>query len=158
MKLVVTGTRSTTYRTEVMNAISEWYIQQDEEFVTLLHGDCEHPKLKPAPNTSKYMPKWLPRDEWSVDQLADEVGKRFNWTIKRFPADWYDSCTARCYHRKYDNGFCPAAGPRRNSEMIKLLDPKEDHVLAFPQGQSRGTRGCINLAEQAGINVTVFEL
>lgn len=42
------------------------------------------------------------------------------------------------------------AGPRRNAEMVAL---GADVCLAFPLGASHGTRGCMALAEAAGIPV-----
>lgn len=45
------------------------------------------------------------------------------------------------------------AGPRRNAAMVAT---RPSVVLAFPLGESRGTRGCMRLAEKAGIPVRVF--
>lgn len=47
-----------------------------------------------------------------------------------------------------------SAGPIRNAEMVAL---GADVMLAFPLGESRGTRGCIAMAQDAGITVHVFE-
>lgn len=47
-----------------------------------------------------------------------------------------------------------AAGHRRNAEMVAL---GADICLAFPLGESRGTRGCIEMAKKAGIPVEVTE-
>lgn len=47
------------------------------------------------------------------------------------------------------------AGPIRNSLMVAL---QPDIVLAFPRGESRGTRDCIRQAREAGIWVEVYEL
>lgn len=46
-----------------------------------------------------------------------------------------------------------AAGPRRNAAMIAT---GIDLCLAFPIGESRGTRGCIKMAHAAGVTVQVF--
>lgn len=43
-----------------------------------------------------------------------------------------------------------AAGPLRNQEMVNL---GADVCLAFPLGESRGTRDCMRRAEAAGIPV-----
>lgn len=48
-----------------------------------------------------------------------------------------------------------AAGPIRNKVMV---DSKPDLVLAFPYGESRGTRHCIRVANEAGIPVIVVEV
>lgn len=47
-----------------------------------------------------------------------------------------------------------AAGPLRNGHMV---DSGADLCLAFPFGRSPGTRGCMRLAEAAGIPVEVIE-
>ena len=56
------------------------------------------------------------------------------------PADW-DS---------YGN----RAGPIRNKKMVDL---GADWCLAFPDGVSRGTRGCASMAVKAGIPTLVLE-
>ena len=43
-----------------------------------------------------------------------------------------------------------AAGPIRNQQMVDL---GADICLAFPLGESRGTRHCMRVAEKAGIKV-----
>jgi hypothetical protein len=161
MKLLVTGSRAMPFRIEVLNALSEWYIKRDDDpKVTLLHGDCEHPPLEKTDvdPQSRYLPVYKPRSLWSVDQLALETAQRFEWKHEAYPAVWYNSCTASCYHRKYANGYCPAAGPKRNKVMVDELNPKTDVVIGFPYGKSSGTRGCIKLAEKAGLEVIVYEL
>lgn len=52
------------------------------------------------------------------------------------PADW--------------DKYGKAAGPRRNQEMVDL---GAELCLAFPLGESRGTRDCMRRAEAAGIPV-----
>jgi len=52
--------------------------------------------------------------------------------------------------------FGRSAGPRRNVEM---LDDYEPHVvLAFPVGESRGTRHCMAAARERSIGVVEFEV
>lgn len=46
-----------------------------------------------------------------------------------------------------------AAGPIRNQQMVDL---GADVVLAFPLGESRGTRHCMAAAEKAGIPVISY--
>lgn len=71
-----------------------------------------------------------------ADQLAASVGKSMGFVLEAHPAEW--------------NVHGKAAGPIRNKEMVEL---GADLVLAFPRGQSRGTRGCMKLAAEAGIEV-----
>lgn len=71
-----------------------------------------------------------------ADQLAASVGKSMGFVLESHPAQW--------------NVHGKAAGPIRNKEMVDL---GADLVLAFPRGSSRGTRGCMALADKAGIEV-----
>lgn len=71
-----------------------------------------------------------------ADQLAAVVGKSMGFVLDPHPAQW-------SVHGK-------AAGPIRNKEMVDL---GADLMLAFPRGASRGTRGCMQLAAEAGIEI-----
>lgn len=73
---------------------------------------------------------------------ADKIGERFaaDWSapIKRFPADWGK-------HGK-------AAGYIRNEEMAKYADI----LVAFWDGESKGTKHMIDLALKHGLEVHVY--
>lgn len=75
-----------------------------------------------------------------ADMIAGEIAREFGCMIEVHPADWQA-------HGK-------AAGPIRNAHMVKL---GADVCLAFPLGESRGTRHCMHMAEAAGIPVKVYE-
>ena len=68
---------------------------------------------------------------------ADQLGERFanggGYPIKRFPADWDK-------HGK-------AAGPKRNAEMAEYADC----LIAFWDGQSKGTKNMIDTAKKKGL-------
>jgi len=76
-----------------------------------------------------------------------------------FPAKWYEH-DENCQHPR--KGYCVAAGPRRNKQMVDL---GPDLCLAFigdctsprckkpGKHPSHGASGCARLAEQAGIPV-----
>ena len=56
-----------------------------------------------------------------------------------------------------------SAGPRRNKAMVAeaaalKAQGETVRVLAFPAGKSPGTRGCVKLAEAAGLDVEVTDL
>ena len=46
-----------------------------------------------------------------------------------------------------------SAGPRRNREMV---EEKPDIVLAFFDGDNRGTKNCVDLASKADISVAKY--
>lgn len=80
---------------------------------------------------------------------ADELGERYakESCIKCviFPADW----------GKYGR----SAGPFRNNQMAEYAASADRGILvAFPIGESRGTRNMIDIARQRGLEVEVYEL
>jgi len=75
-----------------------------------------------------------------ADTLADRAARALGLRVERRPADW-----AALGRR---------AGVVRNAEMVR---DGADVLLAFPVGESRGTRDCMRRAAAAGIPVQVFE-
>jgi hypothetical protein len=75
-----------------------------------------------------------------ADALADHFASQADLTTERHPADWEQ--------------FGKFAGPKRNQEMV---DAGADVVLAFPKGLSKGTRGTIKKAQDAGLTVKIYE-
>lgn len=81
-----------------------------------------------------------------IDHLARSIGEDPNWpTISHepHPADW--------------DHYGRAAGPIRNAHMVKL---DIDFCLAFPAipSTTRGTTGCMELADKAGIPVHPYPI
>ena len=72
---------------------------------------------------------------------ADSLGEKFaadhNLQCELYPADWDK-------HGK-------AAGPIRNAEMAEVADA----LIAFWDGQSRGTKSMIDLARKKGLQVAI---
>jgi len=75
-----------------------------------------------------------------IDQLGEEWAEAQGLPVKRFPANWKE------HHR--------AAGPIRNREMAKYADA----LVAIWDGQSKGTKSMIGLAEKAGIEIHVHQV
>jgi YspA, cpYpsA-related SLOG family len=75
-----------------------------------------------------------------ADRLAASVAFELAYRDEPHSADW----------KRYGK----AAGHRRNADMVAA---GVDVCLAFPIGESRGTRGCMRMAEAAGIPVVVHE-
>lgn len=73
-----------------------------------------------------------------ADSLGEQYAEENELDIKSFYPDW----------KKYGR----AAGPVRNKEMAKYAT----HLLAFWNGESRGTKSMINLAKQQGLEVKVI--
>lgn len=74
-----------------------------------------------------------------LDTIAAELAAEIGMQIEPYPADW--------------TTFGKSAGHRRNAVMVAS---GADVCLAFPISESRGTRGCMKLAEKAGIRVIVY--
>ncbi len=71
-----------------------------------------------------------------TDTLADIIASSLSFNIERYPAQW--------------NLYGKQAGPIRNKKMVDL---GANIVLAFPVGDSRGTKHCMRVASQAGLTV-----
>lgn len=71
-----------------------------------------------------------------VDSEVDQMARNWGWTVEAHPADW--------------DAHGRAAGPIRNTHVASLGG---DVLLAFPVGESRGTRHMMAVAERAGITV-----
>ena len=79
-----------------------------------------------------------------ADTLGEKFAKAYNYPLKLFPADW----------KKYDR----AAGPIRNEQMAKYAaEANRGILIAFPIGESKGTRNMIKLAQQYGLEVEIVE-
>ena len=72
-----------------------------------------------------------------ADTIACEESRRLGFTIEHFPANW----------KRYGR----AAGPIRNSQMLK--EGKPDVVLAFHENieASKGTKDMLKQAQKAGL-------
>lgn len=79
-----------------------------------------------------------------ADAMGEEYAKNHNIRLAEFPAYW----------SKYGK----SAGPIRNEQMAKYAAEADRGILiAFPIGESRGTRNMIKLARQYGLEVEIVE-
>ena len=74
-----------------------------------------------------------------ADLLGEKYAEQSGIPIKRFPADW----------EKFGKG----AGYKRNSEMATYADC----LIAFWDGESRGTRHMINTAKKHGLQIKIVK-
>ena len=72
-----------------------------------------------------------------ADQLGEKWGAQMGIPVKRFPANW--------------DAYGKRAGYLRNAEMAEYADA----LVAFWDGESRGTKHMIDLAEKAGLQVHI---
>lgn len=73
-----------------------------------------------------------------ADYYGEMYAKAKGHALKRFPAEW--------------NKYGRSAGYRRNEQMAQYADA----LVAFWDGQSRGTFHMINLAKQYGLQIRVI--
>ena len=78
-----------------------------------------------------------------ADTLAREYAEENGMKYEEFKADW----------KQYGR----AAGPKRNDEMVKYIKEKNGCALYFWDGESKGTKQCIDSALRKGIDVTVWD-
>ena len=72
-----------------------------------------------------------------ADELGERYAKERGYKITRFPADW--------------NKYGRAAGPKRNEQMGDYADA----LIAFWDGESRGTKHMIEYAKKKNLLVRV---
>ena len=121
-----------------------------KEFRVIIAGSRnynDYEKLKERCNT--YLSNKLSDPETCVIIVsgaakgADALGERYamenKLPIERYPADWEH------------NGR--AAGPIRNRQMAEIANA----LIAFPIGESRGTRNMIKLAQEKRLLVRIVE-
>lgn len=79
-----------------------------------------------------------------ADRLGELYARNHCYPLKIFPADW--------------NKHGKAAGPIRNRGMAAYASQADKGILvAFPVGESKGTRNMISAAEFYGLEVYVFD-
>ena len=79
-----------------------------------------------------------------ADTLGEKFAITYGYPLKIFPAEW--------------NKYGKAAGPIRNEKMAKYASKADRGILiAFPVGESRGTRNMIKLAKRYKLEVNVVE-
>ena len=75
-----------------------------------------------------------------VDKFAEDYAEQWDLISTVFNADW--------------DKYGKAAGPIRNEQMARYASESNHGMLiAFPVGESRGTRNMIKLAKQYGLEV-----
>ena len=72
-----------------------------------------------------------------ADELGEQYAKARNYRIKKFPADWEQ--------------YGKRAGVIRNAAMAEYADA----LLAYWDGQSRGTKNMIDEATARGLKVSI---
>lgn len=80
-----------------------------------------------------------------ADSLGEQLADSYGLKLTVFPAQW--------------NTYGKAAGMIRNKEMADyaIKDSDKAILFAFWDGQSRGTKGMIDIAKRCGMEVIVNE-
>lgn len=74
---------------------------------------------------------------YGADKLGEQYADEYGFKVEKYPADW--------------GTYGKSAGYRRNEEMAKIADA----LIAFWDGESKGTMHMINLAERYNLQVHV---
>jgi hypothetical protein len=95
-----------------------------------------------------------------ADKMARQEAEKLGMTVERYPANWEvtdDTPPHRIRQRKDGTLYDVAAGPIRNTQMLK--EGKPDRVVAFHSNikRSKGTADMIRQAKAAGIPTEVRE-
>lgn len=132
-KLLISGSRAHPDGGRVKDYLLTKILPKYNE-ILLIHGDCPHPRTYPL-----YQ---------SVDWIGQEV-----W-MDRYGDGWSDFVSIHPPKRDKKGNATPKDFAIRNQEMVDLLP---DLVLAFPYGESKGTRMTIGMAQKKNLNVHVVE-
>lgn len=102
---------------------------------TLLKTKCDNILAKTALTNKIVVVSGAAR---GADSLGERYAREKGYTIEQYPADW--------------NTHGRAAGPIRNAQMANSADA----LIAFWDGQSKGTKSMINIAKTKGLGVRVI--
>ena len=75
-----------------------------------------------------------------ADTLGEQFAREYGIPIKQFPANW--------------DLYGKSAGYRRNAEMANYADA----LIAFWNGESKGTMHMINLAKEKNLKVVIISV
>ncbi len=106
----------------------------NREFLTYLKTLCKLRRVRKAELLV------VVGDARGTDRLAWDFCKKHSVKFKRYKADW----------NRYGN----AAGPIRNSEMVK--QNKINNVFAFHDGKSKGTAHCLSIVSNLPQQINYF--
>jgi len=155
LRILVTGSRNWKDLGLVCDALLDTLpdpIEPGRDYV-IVHGDCNE-------GPDSVVNRWCEDNAWWVDDLGGAL------VAEPHPADW-NQCAPTCNPahrrpRRDRSTYCPAAGLRRDAEMVAA---GADLCLAFiapcvkqgcrkikPHG-SHGATKTADLAEKAGITV-----
>lgn len=147
-RLLVTGSREYDDRLSLRAAMARVLDSlPDNMMLIVVHGGEEIPEES-----------WAKSDritgEWALEMKAAGLPV----DQEAHPADWTGPCRDKCDHggRKFWRGLsmCPAAGPYRNEEMCQA--GASEGLAALRVGtRSTGTRGCMLLMRQYGIQFSI---
>jgi len=100
---------------------------------TLLKSKCDHYLLKQETVII------VSGKAKGADTLGEQYAQECDFDIKEFPADW--------------NKYGKRAGYLRNQEMANYADG----LIAFWNGESKGTKHMIDIAKKGGLKVKIVK-
>ncbi len=95
-----------------------------------------------------------------ADLLGERYAREYGLPVERYPADWGNLDAVPCSVKYNSHGAYNAlAGHNRNRQMLQAVldNPDGGCLVAFWNGESRGTRNMINISREAGIPVYVIQ-
>ena len=131
MRVLVCGSRTWSDKEAILKALFSAEHEYDEYIKVLIHGGANGADKLAGEAAREMCGYSVPKEQ----VLANTP------EIRVFPANW--------------NLYGKAAGFIRNQQMLD--EGKPDLVLAFWDGESRGTKMMIDLAKKAGVPVKVIQ-
>lgn len=97
-----------------------------------------------------------------ADAMGERYAQEYNYEVEQHPAKWDDLDIEPCFIKTNARGkqYNALAGHNRNLEMLQsvLNNPDGGCLVAFWDGESRGTKNMISIATNAGIKVHVIQI
>ena len=132
LRLLCTGSRDWKDWAAIRRRFAYWIPAGLPSWTTIIHG------AQVTEETDALGRKT--GEKWGADYIVDQIARELGAIVDPHPADW--------------KRWGKRAGVLRNQEMVDL--DKIEHIdacLAWPLGESRGTRDCMSRATLAGIPV-----
>lgn len=96
-----------------------------------------------------------------TDTLGERWASENGYLVEKHPADWRNLDVPICKVRYNKYGpYNAMAGHNRNQEMLQSIQENSDggFVVAFWDGQSKGTENMIKISQYAGIVVHIIKI
>jgi hypothetical protein len=141
-RVIFTGSRKWRDKAAIARALLDVVNRYPGEEITIVTGAQRQRNPRFDPFSDNGEPEYI-----GLDYLVAEMAREVGLNVEEHPAD------RECEEHEWGHSFKVhgrPGGPIRNKVMV---DKGAAECHGFPMGASPGTRGCMKLADEAGIPV-----